>query len=208
MIHALYLQSARPGHLPALSKRFASEELALRREGPGVFRGAWTSEFGALNKLYALFEYEDVAQQAQADAALYASAAWRAHAQSMEPMLSSAKTMLLDPVRPIQRPPDDSAFYDFRLYDVKPYCAQEYARLLHDVLPVRELHSKNFCIWRPVAGHVHRIVHLWPYDSLEQRTSVREKVAAEPAWKEFVGKVFPLLVRQRSSLLRPVKGLA
>lgn len=65
----------------------------------------------------------------------------------------------------------------------------------------------NFGIWTPLAGNVHRVIHLWPYEDADQRLRVRTAVAADPEWKEFVAKVSPLLVRQRSSMLRPVPGL-
>jgi hypothetical protein len=119
----------------------------------------------------------------------------------------NTENIVLSPLRPISRRFDDSALYDFRIYDVKPFAAPEYAALLAEVLPVRERHSTNFCIWQPATGPLDRIVHLWPYDSIEQRMAVRASVAREPEWGEFVSKVFPLLVRQQSSLLRPVTGL-
>jgi len=122
-------------------------------------------------------------------------------------MLDRVQTFLLKPHRDIVRRPDEGRMYDFRIYDIKPHHAEEYARHLAGVLPVRERHSKNFCVWTSIAGNAHRVVHLWPYDDPDQRLQVRAAVAAEPEWKEFVAKVFPLIVWQRSSLLRPVPNL-
>lgn len=208
MIHVMSIATARPGRLPVLTRCISQDELAIRRGGPGQFRGAWISEFGALNNVYSLWEYADAGQYAQAVARLHDHAAWGSYTEQAELLLAREATLLLAPERPLARAPDDSVLYDFRIYDIRPFHALEYARRLREVLPVRERYSRNFGIWRPLAGNANRIIHLWPYDSLEHRTAVRAKVAKEPEWKAFVEQVFPLLVRQRSSLLRPIAGLA
>lgn len=90
------------------------------------------------------------------------------------------------------------------MYDIKPFHVDEYVRLLLDVMPVREKHSRAFGVWRTQAGDVDRIIHLWPYRDLAQRDAVRAAVAAEEDWQVFVRKAYNLLVAQRSSLLRAV----
>lgn len=207
VIHALSIQTGKPGMLPTLVRRFSNETLTLRRPFGGAFKGAWTSEFGELNNLLSLWEFEGIAEQRATAEALLASAAWTGHARSIGPLLDAEEVMLLKPFRPITRRGDDGRMFDFRIYDVLPHHADQYAQFLADVLPVRERHSTNFGIWTPIAGNVHRVLHMWPYDDPDQRLRVRAAVAAGPEWMEFVGEVFPLLVKQRSSLLRPVPGL-
>ncbi|MGE0799472.1 MAG: NIPSNAP family protein [Lautropia sp.] len=207
MFHTLSIQTGKAGMLPALVHRFSEETLPLRRRHGGAFRGAWTSEFGDLNGLFVLWEFGSLAElHATAEAQAH-SAEWIAHIRSVGELIDGEQVMLLKPYRPITRPADEGRMYDFRIYDIKPFHADEYARLLSEVMPVRERHSRNFGIWTPMAGNVHSVVHLWPYEDADQRLRVRAAVAAEPQWKEYVGMVFPLLVKQRSSLLRPVPGL-
>ena len=208
MIHEMSIQTGRPGQLATMASLFATQTLALRRKlQPGRCLGAWTSEFGELNNLYSLWEFADAGQQQEASSVLSADAAWQAHAQVLGPMLAGATTMLLKPYRKMTRPGNDSKLYDFRQYDINPFHAETYARLLAEVLPVREKYSRNFGIWTPAVGSIHQVVHLWPYQDLDERNTARAGIAAEPAWKDFFAQVFPLLRAQRSSLLRPVPGL-
>lgn len=207
MFHEMSIYTTVSGQLPTLTRRFGEETLALRRRFGGRFKGAWTSEFGLLNTLIVVWEFDDPAGREAATVAMDASLEWMAHAHTLTPLLARVETLLLKPHREIQRRPDDGRMYDFRIYDIQPFHAQSYAQHLASVLPVRERHSQNFCVWTPVAGNMHRVVHLWPYDDPEQRLEVRARVAAEPEWKAFVAQVFPLIVHQRSSMLRPVPNL-
>jgi hypothetical protein len=208
MFHSLSIQTSKAGMLPTLTRHFGEETLPLRRRFGGTFKGAWTSEFGELNNLIVLWEFDSIAEQRATVEELMKSAEWVAHVRSLGTLLDGEEVLLLKPFRPITHKPDGDRMFDFRIYDIQPFHADEYARYLTEVMPVRERHSMNFGIWTPVAGNVHRVVHLWPYDDPDQRLRVRAAVAAEPEWKEFVARVFPILVKQRSSLLRPVPGLA
>ena len=52
-------------------------------------------------------------------------------------------------------------------------------------------------------GELNQIIHMWGYDSLDQRTQKRKELFADPAWIAYVGKVRPLIIRQESQLLIP-----
>ena len=57
-------------------------------------------------------------------------------------------------------------------------------------LPVREKHSKLAAFWHTEVGALNQIIHVWAYDSFEQRTAVRAAAAKEEGWpppiREFV----------------------
>jgi len=52
-------------------------------------------------------------------------------------------------------------------------------------------------------GELNQIIHMWGYDSLDQRTEKRKQLFADPAWIAYVGKVRPLIIRQESQILIP-----
>jgi len=207
MFHEMSIYTTVSGQLPAFTQSFREKTLVLRLQFGGRFKGAWTSEFGLLNTLVVLWEFDDLIQRETTTVLMESSEEWTAHSRALTPSLASVETLLLRPHRQINRRPDDGRMYDFRIYDIKPFHAQTYAKHLAGVLPVREKHSKNFCVWTPAAGNMNRVVHLWPYEDPDQRLDVRVSVAAEPEWQVFVSKVFPLIVHQRSSMLRPVMNL-
>jgi NIPSNAP len=54
-----------------------------------------------------------------------------------------------------------------------------------------------------VGPSVNQVVHLWAYDSFEDRVRRRAKLAEHPGWQAYVQKIRPLLVSQSNRLMRP-----
>lgn len=52
-------------------------------------------------------------------------------------------------------------------------------------------------------GDLSSLVQLWGYASYEERDRRRAALQAEPAWKEFLGRLTPLIHTQRSRILLP-----
>ena len=52
-------------------------------------------------------------------------------------------------------------------------------------------------------GPLNEIVHMWGYDSLDDRVARRAALFQEPQWLEFVPKVRPLLESMESKVLVP-----
>ena len=50
-------------------------------------------------------------------------------------------------------------------------------------------------------GELNQIVHMWGYDSLDQRAAKRKELGADPQWQSYVAKIRPLIVRQETQLL-------
>jgi hypothetical protein len=51
------------------------------------------------------------------------------------------------------------------------------------------------------AGTLNQLVHLWGYESFEDRAQRRARLLAEPLWKEFLAKAMPLVQLQESKIL-------
>jgi hypothetical protein len=52
-------------------------------------------------------------------------------------------------------------------------------------------------------GQLHQVVHLWGYDSFEQRAERRKALFADENFRLFVEKSAPLIVSQENKLLIP-----
>jgi hypothetical protein len=52
-------------------------------------------------------------------------------------------------------------------------------------------------------GPLNQIIHMWGYDSFEERTRRRAELMADAGWQAYVAKVRPLLVSQESKILVP-----
>jgi hypothetical protein len=52
-------------------------------------------------------------------------------------------------------------------------------------------------------GTLNQIIHMWGYDSFEQRLECRARMQADPAWQAYLAKVRPMVVTQETKLLLP-----
>ena len=54
-----------------------------------------------------------------------------------------------------------------------------------------------------VGPSVNQVVHLWAYESFEDRERRRARLAADPGWRSYVQKMRPMLVAQTNRVLKP-----
>ena len=89
---------------------------------------------------------------------------------------------------------------EVRTYQLKPGTLAEAEKRFAAALPVREKHSKLAAFWHTEVGALNQIIHVWTYDSFEQRTAVRAAATKEEGWpppiREFV-------VSQQSEVFLP-----
>ena len=73
--------------------------------------------------------------------------------------------------------------YEFRTYDLKPRSVPEFERRSAEKIKEGRLdHSDLFGFWYTEAGPLNQVVHVWPYDDLNQRGDVRARVVEEGVW--------------------------
>ena len=73
--------------------------------------------------------------------------------------------------------------YEFRTYDLKPRAVPEFERRSAEKIKEGRLdHSDLFGFWYTEAGPLNQVVHVWPYDDLNQRGDVRARVVEQGLW--------------------------
>src|ERR1700722_14306073 len=75
-------------------------------------------------------------------------------------------------------------------YTLQPGTMAEVEKRFGEALPIREKHSKLAAFWHTEVGPLNQIIHVWAYDSFEQRTAVRAAAQKDEGWpppiREFV----------------------
>ena len=71
---------------------------------------------------------------------------------------------------------------EMRTYTLQPGTLAEVEKRFGEALPGREKHSKLAAFWHTEVGPLNQIIHVWAYDSFEQRADVRSAAAKEPGW--------------------------
>lgn len=59
-----------------------------------------------------------------------------------------------------------------------------------------------------VGPAVNQVVHLWAYDSFDDRIERRRALAADPDWQAYLKKMRPMLAAQTNRLLTPAPFFA
>eukprot|EP00048_Salpingoeca_helianthica_P023919 m.28267 g.28267 ORF g.28267 m.28267 type:complete len:220 (-) comp9072_c1_seq1:54-713(-) len=90
-----------------------------------------------------------------------------------------------------------TAFYELRKYKVKPSSFSTFLSLTNDHISLRMKHSKLLGYWTSELGGLNEVVHIWEYDSFEQRKAVRKALANDREWNDkYFSKILSLLDSQ------------
>ena len=96
-------------------------------------------------------------------------------------------------------------FVEQRTYTLLSGKAPEYLRLYSEegLQVQRRILGRMVGYYSSEIGPLNQIVHLWAYDTLDQRQTRRASLAADPAWQSYLKKILPLIVNMESKILVP-----
>ena len=72
--------------------------------------------------------------------------------------------------------------YEVRTYTLKPGTVDQFEKNFAEALPYRQKHSKLGAFWHTDIGPLNQVIHVWPYEDLNERTKVRAAAAKETHW--------------------------
>ena len=206
MIHELRTYTIHPVKFKDFVAHTAKVGIKLRTKHSKL-AGYWTTEIGELNQVVHLWEYENFDHRTRVRAALAKDKNWNTKFLSRSrPMLQHQESMVLIPADfwPFT-PPSIPGVYELRNYRLHPGKVPEWLGHFKVGLQYRLKYSKPVAIWSSEMGELNRVVHLWPYESLEHRAQVRKAFMADPGWKETVAKLQPLMQVMESKILIPTE---
>ena len=92
-----------------------------------------------------------------------------------------------------------------RIYTLEVGKAPEYLRLYEqEGLAIQEPILGNLIgYFSSEIGDLNLIVHMWGYESYEERARRRAELVANEGWKAYVEKVRPFILRQENRILIP-----
>ena len=96
--------------------------------------------------------------------------------------------------------------YEIRTYNLRPGKAAEYEAHFAESYPTREKYSPLYGFWHTEIGPLNQLVHIWAYESLQQRADIRAAAAKDPSGK-WPPPPTDLIVSQENDILLPVKTM-
>ena len=95
--------------------------------------------------------------------------------------------------------------HEIRTYDLKPRSTEEFGRRTAACLPYRLELSSLGGFWYTEVGPLNQVVHLWPYEDLNQRADVRQRAVAGGGWPPDNGE---FVVEMRTEIFLPAPFMA
>src|SRR5262245_28849886 len=99
---------------------------------------------------------------------------------------------------------DKPMFYEVRTYTLRPGTVAEFEERYAKRLPLRGKHSKLGAFWHTEVGPLNQVIHVYPYEDLQQRVAVREAMAQDTALQQLPGGR-ELILAQESEIMTPAR---
>ena len=77
---------------------------------------------------------------------------------------------------------------EMRSYDLKPGTVPAFEERFGAALPTRTRLSPLAGFWHTEVGPLNRVIHIWPYASLEERTRIRAEAVKAGGWPPDLGE--------------------
>lgn len=178
MIYDFSVLSLRPNTLGAVMPNLADAISANSRRGKLV--GCFTCDFGMLNRIAALIEYPD----ARALSEDLANSMQSGDRFGFAPQLASfertayAPLSFSEPIKPGKYGP----FYEIRTYGIAPGGLKATSDAWSKGIARRNELSKLLAVMASMDASPQRMLHIWPYASLDDRADIRARASKEGIW--------------------------
>ena len=95
-------------------------------------------------------------------------------------------------------------YVEERMYTLHPGTSAEYLKhYQNDGMKVQLRHLPHMVgYYFTEIGTLNMIIHMWAYESLDQRDKCRAAMSADPDWQEYLKKIRPLMKRQESRIMK------
>ncbi|MDA0239831.1 MAG: NIPSNAP family protein [Proteobacteria bacterium] len=158
------------------------------------------SEFGRANQILHIWPFEDLNQRAQIRADSHNDPDWPPKIADHLLDMESEVFIPADFVEPL-KPGVYGNFYEIRSYDYRPATIPAGLKAWAERIDERVKRSPCVGLFYSDFGRLNKLVHIWPYDSLEQRAEIRAKAEADGIWPPNSGDKRP--ITQDVAIWRP-----
>jgi hypothetical protein len=162
--------------LPILPKTFETFS------STGTPLGAFACEFGVLNRFAFLTAYED----AKALTAERARLMETDDPYGIAPDLGGVNSTAFKPLFFMENKPVElgewGPFYEFRTYSIAPNGLAETADAWSKIVDRRNEMSKLLMVMASIEEGPQKMVHIWPYKTIEDRMKARAQASKEGIW--------------------------
>ena len=204
MIYEMRTYDLKPRSLPEVLKRFGEGYEKRKKFSP--LAAFWYTEIGPLNQIIHVWPYKDLAERTRIRAEAVAAGGWPPKTAEF---ILAMKSDIMVPWdnSPLLEPGDVGPYFEMRTYTLGPGDQPKVQKAWAGALPARQKISPVIATWFSELGGLNKFVHIWPYQTLNQRNEIRDKAKAAGAWPPSVkaikegGRGYNLLAQENKILM-------
>ena len=199
MIYELRTYTLKVRALPKVLQLFAERLEHRQKYSPlGAF---WYTEIGPLNQIIHVWPYESLDERDRVRAEAGKDPNWPPPVHEYIDVMTS-EIMIPFPSSPELKPAKLGPIYEMRSYMLKAGAVPTLRRLWEEKIVERVKLTPLCAVWTSEIGDLNKLVHIWPYESLEQRAEVRAKAVEIGAWPPDGGH---LILTQENKIMFPAE---
>jgi NIPSNAP len=179
MIYEMRTYDLKPGSLTDAIKRFA--EAYENRKKVSELAAFWHTELGPLNQLIYVWPYQDLADRARLRATAGKDPNWPPRLAQFS---AAQRSEIFVPLRgsPELKPGKIGPVFEMRTYTVAPGDLPLALENWETALPGRNALRPACAVWYTEVGALNKLVHIWSYESFEQRDEIRKQAVETGNW--------------------------
>jgi len=186
------------GAMSEVEKRF--EEAYEHRKKYSELVAFWRTEIGPLNEIIHVWPYRDLAERARVRSEASKDPNWPPKIGEFVHSMQS-EILFPFPFSPLLTPGKFGPIYEMRQYTVKLGKLPDLIKNWEAKLPGRMKLSPLAVAGNVDLGEANRFIHIWPYNSLDQRVLNRSQAIQQGLWPP--GKGSELLLNQVNKIMLP-----
>lgn len=179
MIYEIRTYRLEPRALPEVEKRYA--EAYEHRKKYSEITGFFHTEIGPLNEIVHIWAYRDLAERTRIRAEAAKDPNWP---PKIREFIQGMRSEIINPFDfvPEVRPGKIGPIFELRYYTLKAGVLPDVAKGWSEKLPERMKMSPLVLAGGVEFGQANGFVHIWAYNSLEQRAQVRDDARKKGVW--------------------------
>ena len=179
MIYEVRTYQILPRSLPEVLHRFG--EAYEHRKGFSQMSAFWYSEIGPLNQIIHIWPYENAGEREKIRAEAGATPHWP---PPIKDFIVSMNSEIFEgaPFCPEFVTGENGPYYEMRSYTMKPGTIPGMIESWSEKIDERRKRSPLTIAMYTDVGDLNKWVHVWSYNSLDQRNEVREQAKADGIW--------------------------
>lgn len=179
MIYEIRTYTVPPRGVPEYYEKFG--EIFERRQAITRMVGMFHADFGQLNRIMHIWEYESAGHREETRRAV-AEHEWWPPPTGHLLRKQVTKIVTTPAFRPEPRLGEFGGVYEFRTYTLFPGKMGEMAEKWTPNVAAREELSPLAAVFMTESGELNQWIHVWAYKDAKQRADIREKTRTLPNW--------------------------